>query len=374
MIFSFLDKVSSSHDQHLSRMKRNLWGIPLVLAFGAVGVLGLNSIQAATFAASGEAEDGAFNGSVVPGDTIGASKGGSVKFATPGTIPPTPPTPPPTGGAYRAFTAASYWNTPFPANAPIDPNSDRYIADSVANSQNYLNLVMNANFGQPIYFSSASDPLYSVVASGMTVQVHIPAGAGAATGSDGQFVVFDRSAGFNRVVGLHAANFVGGKWTANGVDTYQLDGNGLDKSVGGDSQSTGHRGVNGAVRAIRFDEVQAGAVNHRTECFWHATADGHFFPMSGSESGKGGIVPEGLAIRIKPNVNLDAKGLKPAAKVIATSLQKYGCVIGDNSGSGNNLKVQNNANWGTTLAPGDLKSIPWSEWEFVKAGYDPTKP
>lgn len=273
---------------------------------------------------------------------------------------------------YRAFTNDSYWNTPFPANAPIDANSAKYIADSQANSQNYLNLVMTSSYGQPIYFSSASDPLYTVSGAGYTTQVRIPANAQQASGSDGQFVVFDRTPGYNRVVGLYQANFANGKWTADGIDTYQLDGNGLDKKVGGDSLSGGHRGINAAVRAVRYDEVVGGVIDHRLECFWHATAEKVYWPMTGYESGKGGIVPEGIAIRIKPSVNLDAKGLTPAAKVIATALQKYGCVIGDNSGSGNNLKVQNNVNWGTMLTKDALKNIPWSDWEFVQGGYKPS--
>ncbi len=58
---------------------------------------------------------------------------------------------------------------------------------------------------------------------------------------------------------------------------------------GDDLLNLGHRGVSGAVRAFRYDELKAGVIEQRTECFWHATAEKSYFPMSGFEFGKSGI-------------------------------------------------------------------------------------
>jgi hypothetical protein len=79
-------------------------------------------------------------------------------------------------------------------------------------------------------------------------------------------------------------------------------------------------------------------------------------------------VPEGIVLRIKPSVNLRAKHLSPAALVIARALKRYGGIIGDNSGSGNNLKLQSNANWTHSLRKNSLESIGWRDYEFVRGG------
>jgi hypothetical protein len=275
---------------------------------------------------------------------------------------------------YRAFSDNSYWNTPFESSAPIDSNSSTYIADSenTANTQDYVKLTIGS-YGEPIYFADGSDPLYTITASGHTVKVHIPNGATPASGSDGQMTVYDRANGYNREVGLHGVVITNGQYTADGMDSYSLSSNGLEGSASGadDSSNFGHRGVPSAVRAVRLDEIQAGAINHRLECFWWATAPSHYWPMVGHENNKGGVVPEGIVVRIKPSVNLTSKGLSSAAEIVATALQKYGCIVGDNSGSGNRLKLQENVDWTGILNANSLQNIPWSDWEFVKGGAMP---
>jgi len=63
--------------------------------------------------------------------------------------------------------------------------------------------------------------------------------------------------------------------------------------------------------------------------------------------------------------------MSPAARTIAQALQKYGAVVGDNSGSGNTLKLEGGVNWSGILNKDSLKNIPWKDWVFVKGGYRP---
>ncbi|OGK32995.1 hypothetical protein A3F57_01745, partial [Candidatus Roizmanbacteria bacterium RIFCSPHIGHO2_12_FULL_36_11] len=306
---------------------------------------------------------------------------------TPTPIPgtPTPTTAISPGQPYRAFSNDSYWNTPFPANAPIDPNNSKYIADSQnpSNTQNFLQFTAapgtSQGFGQPIYWASVSDKLYTITDGSRTVQVHIPSNARPATGSDAQITIYDLST--DQVVGMSGASYNSStdKWTVGGtIDRYILSSNGLDSKAAGsnDSRNTGHRGTTSAVRAVRLDEVRAGAIRHRLACFWWATGIqdiNHYWPMVGDEGAKGGIVPEGIVIRIKPSVNLSTRGLSSPALVIAKALQDYGCLITDNSGSGNRLKLEiNEPAWQQIgLTYNALSPIPWSDWEFVKGGYKP---
>jgi hypothetical protein len=254
-----------------------------------------------------------------------------------------------------------------PSDAPIDPNSDDYIQDSITNSGDYIK-VPNSSFTTPVYFAASTDPSYTITPAlfGPTVTVHIPTSAQPAPGTDSQLIIYDLT--LNESVGLHHATF-DTTWHADGTDRYLLDSEGLDEAIGGTPGNSGHRGVPAPIRALRYDEVQSGTINHRLECFWWATADSHVFPMSLHENNRGGVVPEGMVVRIKPSVDLDSLGLSSQALVIAKALQTYGCVVGDNSGSGNKLKIETNSNW--NLSGTAFQAVPWSMWEFIQAGYNP---
>ena len=96
--------------------------------------------------------------------------------------------------------------------------------------------------------------------------------------------------------------------------------------------------------------------------------------MIGSD-GETGIIPEGARLRIKPSVDLAAKGLAPAALTVATALQKYGAVVGDKNSGKVALKLENTVAegrgwlWKTVLAVDSLSSIPLGEYEFVLLGW-----
>jgi hypothetical protein len=78
-------------------------------------------------------------------------------------------TPEPTSTAppYRAFSDASYWNTPLPANAPVDPDSKAIVKFLKRdNGYNYVRLAgtdFTGRWGNPIYWSGQDDPEYHVI-------------------------------------------------------------------------------------------------------------------------------------------------------------------------------------------------------------------
>jgi hypothetical protein len=288
--------------------------------------------------------------------------------------------------AFRAFKASSYWNTRLPTTAPIDPRSSAYIDDSMKarHTQDYLRLTgapgTSQSYSTPIYWARATDPLYTVIPTrnGEPIQVHVPKQATPAAGGDAQMTIID--ADLDQVVGLNGASYepTTDRWRAGSTDRYVLSSNGLSGDVRGhdDGRNFGHRGVPASSRAVRVDEVRAGTIDHRLECYWWATAPTHHWPLSGHETGKGGVVPEGMVIRVKPSVDLTRKRLSAPALVIARALQDYGCLIGDNSGSGNRLKLERNeAAWQELgLTYDALAALPWTDWEFVAGGYAPEPP
>ena len=297
---------------------------------------------------------------------------------------------------FRPFTDSSYWNKPMPPTAPIDSNSDRYIADANDKdvSTSFLGLTgapgARQSFAAPLVWSSPDDPQYTISPSrwGKSLTVRIPFGVQPQSGSDGALWIIDRTAPRGGVIAqLYRSRFNGKSWAAASTSQYQIDSNGLHrKSRGSDEPSNdGHRGIPPLVQMVRLDEIKAGVIEHRLACYWHATGrpDSNtpwlYWPMVGYERDKGGITPEGVVIRIKPDVDLSEKPLSPVARIIAVALQRYGCMIADNSGGKNNrLKLERNELAWATLDPeldfDALASLPWADWEFIQGGYDPPPP
>jgi hypothetical protein len=129
---------------------------------------------------------------------------------------------------------------------------------------------------------------------------------------------------------------------------------------------------------IRRDQLDQAAANgtglgHVLHLFFveTSTADGVVHPMTGSESGKAGFGAEGERIRIRPDVDLQARGLTGAALVIARTLQENGAYIGDNSGSSTQIKASQPHHYtGTNLATDALKGkISWADFEVLPRGW-----
>lgn len=101
------------------------------------------------------------------------------------------------------------------------------------------------------------------------------------------------------------------------------------------------------------------------------TTDGVCYPMYGSESGKNGWGTEGERIRIKPSVDLVARGLTGALLAVARTLQQNGAYLGDNSGSGTQIKASQPHNYvGLNLATDGFKGkITWDDFEVVQRGW-----
>lgn len=288
-------------------------------------------------------------------------------------------------GAPVAFSSASEWNNPLPANAPLSSANAAIISElkSFPSGDTSPNIVMNAGFSNPIYYPTTTDKAYAIKSTGGTLppelgSLRIPKGAKPATGSDGEMMIWDNNKGY--VVGLHAAVYdsTNDTWSANGADVYYTASNGLNKSLpeSNDSRNVGHRGYPSAIAQVRYDEIQAGAVNHVLKVALDETGECHYYPGSGNESGKGGNICEGQILRIKPSVDLSQRNLTPAARIIATAMQKYGVVVGDTGGNNMALKLENisythpDLSWSSVgLTNSSLSAIKWDDFEAIAPNY-----
>jgi hypothetical protein len=126
---------------------------------------------------------------------------------------------------------------------------------------------------------------------------------------------------------------------------------------------------------VRWDEIDAGSIDHALKIAINNTCD-HVWPLVGDEGcNGGGLIPEGTRIRIRPEVDLSTYGLSRAQLTIVTALQRYGAFVGDQSGGGVALKVENTVAegrgdlWNGVLDPRSLSKIPLSAYEVVERGW-----
>jgi hypothetical protein len=306
------------------------------------------------------------------------------------------PTPAPTREPRpRAFSADSWWNTPLPDDAPLDPAAENilaYLRTAPESGKGCLTLAGagRSHWGQPVYEARPGDPSYDIVGLTQPLEelkhLRIPVGAQAARNSDNSMTVYDRQKGY--VVALTGAAYHEDRdvWSAVGATVTYLDSNGLHVATGrsDDPRNRGsHRGNNGATMAVELDEVESGAVRHVLKAAsGPEVADRYVFPMVGSDGdydgSDPGVPPQGLRLRIKPSVDLDSLGLAPEALVIARALQTYGFYIGDSGGT-TAIKLQNTYAEGRgrlwKVSADALCVMPFLSdyWDVIAEGYDPTR-
>lgn len=266
--------------------------------------------------------------------------------------------------ATTIFRSDSYWNVPAPDL--VDAESGRFITWLKANNRNpYLALGVG-DWAMPVYRSTSTDPLVTINPSGPgpTVTFRLPKDARPMAGNDAAMSVIDVTT--NQDIALFEFRRDSrGKPQATGVSRYWLDSEGLDQRVGGSSGNTGHRGVPGLTMCVRREDLARG-LGHRTKIALPGTGGWGCFPMSGFEKGKGGIIGEGIILRIKASVDLATRPLSAPALAIAHGLQTHGAVVGDN-GAQVTLKVEA----GTTLPRDALRGLTWDDFEFVERGWRP---
>ncbi|MBW3665426.1 MAG: cell wall-binding repeat-containing protein [Actinobacteria bacterium] len=291
--------------------------------------------------------------------------------------------------ALRAFSADSFWNTPLPTDAPLHAESGRII-DFLKhdNAENGCFLLMGAGsdkWGEPIFWAETGDREYDVVGTRYYLppefdRLRIPAEAKAAANSDQQLVIYDLERGYVSWLWKATYDPTLDIWSVGGGSIAYLASDGLHAKLPGadEARNTGsHRGLNGAITAVRYDEVQAGAIEHVLKIGINSVRDEHLFPMIGSDGDSLDryAPPQGARLRIKPSVDLSRYSLHPQARPIAKAMQEYGVIVGDSTGAPIALKLEDTVTEGYgqlwELSKQALCSIPIEAFEVIDYGYVP---
>lgn len=253
-----------------------------------------------------------------------------------------------------AFSAGSYWNTPIGSNAAVHPDSDVILDylrdDNHLNGCIQLAGVPDNDWGMPVYLSGPDDPVYDVAENNYPLppefsSLRIPVEARPADTSDGEMVVYDLVAGVVAQLSKAVYDSTADRWSANGGSIAYLDSNGLDGRLpqSDDSRNRGtFRGYPGSVAMVHYDDVAAGKLDNVVKIGVNNAHADYVFPLVGSDGDttNPNAPLEGTRIRIKPDVDLQALGLSGQALVIARGLQEYGMIVGDNTGGGVVLKLE----------------------------------
>jgi hypothetical protein len=195
---------------------------------------------------------------------------------------------------------------------------------------------------------------------------------------DSPLCVVDRARGFTlfcanaELVGRHRI-----RATAAAVTYHSSNGLDYRNPRSDDARNFTSRGRISDAMVIRRDLVRYG-VDHHTD-LGHVlhlflvetnSRDGFRHPMVGAESGKTGFGAEGERLAIDPDIDLGRRGLSPEGLVIARTLQRRGCYIGDNSGSASALKAQQENSdrplWRGRLKADSLKGITWDDFVVLR--------
>ncbi len=299
----------------------------------------------------------------------------------------------PTSRPFLAYSEDSFFRTPLPDDAPVDPQNRRGIGfikrvDSVDHP--VIRGVGGNPWGMPFAVGTCADPVWTLtgrvqeeVSFLADEGFHAPPGfERSLTGtSDSPFVVIDTCGTSAMPEGLTVWGFQAesaGRQTirVQNAGAFQHDSNGLDaRNPRSDSalNFTG-RGVIPDAMVVRDDELawamaNDGDLGHVLHMYWWETdtSAGFVHPMVGEESGKHGFGATGMRIRISPDVDLASRECSPAGLVVARTLQRYGAYLGDNSGSSTGIKAEQDSRLITEDA---LECLSWDDFEFVQRGWD----
>jgi hypothetical protein len=334
-------------------------------------------------------EGSAFRGSLARTRTTSDTKTkriGKVVAPAP-TASPSPVSTPAPAAPFRAFTSTSPWNRLLPANAPVHPDSQRIVSHIKANNVNDGCVLLSGTgtntWGTPVYWAGQGDPAYAVRQTRYYLppefaSLRIPRGAKPMSAADGEMTVYDLERGYIAWLSRAVYDAASDTWSAGGGSIAYLGSNGVLGSLAGsdDHRNTGsHRGLNGAVVAARYDEVQAGAIEHALRIGVRGASTGFLWPMSGSDgrSTDPYAPKQGARLRIQPGIDLSRLGLAPDALVLARALQRYGAIIGDSTGAPVELKLEDTVQQGRgqlwTLPQNALCAIPIEAFEVLSESY-----
>ena len=270
-------------------------------------------------------------------------------FASPVAIP---------GACWRPYSDSSPFNQQLPANPRLASNSAAIVNTVTGWGSGPADLPAgttqsNGDWNHPIYFSSPSDPVYTVhctedwgTCEVEGLQVHIPDAARAASSSDAHMAVVDQVNGWE-----YDFWAVKSKPSGGGTITITWGGRtriGTDDADGlGSDATAAHFGLLAGV--VREPEMRAGQINHALFMVVKCDSGQKVFPAEGKGSpcsGGGDAPHEGSRFQLAmSDEQIAAMNVPQWKKTILTAMAHYGMFVGDTGGSPWEIEFESGATY-----------------------------
>ncbi len=160
---------------------------------------------------------------------------------------------------------------------------------------------------------------------------------------------------------LYDAEYSAGSWRAGSGAIFDLSSNQLRQDGWTSADAAGLPILAGLVR---YDEVQAGSIQHALRFTASETRSAHVWPARHDASNLTGlnIPPMGQRFRLK--ASYDIRSFSPEVQVILQALKTYGMILADN-GSDWYLSGVPDERWDNDVLVSQLHQVPGSAFEAV---------
>ena len=277
------------------------------------------------------------------------------------------------GPGAPAAADESAWNQDVSA-APLDPNSDAYIAYIDSHGGDLL----HPDFGSPhaygfpyavvgrrarrtrVHFTAYGDESDR---GRYRVPPHAPVEGGQRSDGDRHVLTVDRAR--CRLYELYRAFFVRRPrphWNADSGVIWNLRSSRLRPDGFTSADAAGLPIFPGLVR---YDEARRGAISHAIRVTFDSTQNAWIHPAShcAGDTANPDAPPMGLRLRLR--AGFDTSGITGAAHAVAVALKRYGLIVADN-GSNWFISGTSDHRWPDRDLD-QLKAIPGSAFEVVRS-------
>jgi hypothetical protein len=243
------------------------------------------------------------------------------------------------------YDRTSIWNTPIGVFPKYDQYSEEMVANLVLSHDGRI--ITPDTYNYPVYFADADSPRWNIpcitylcaiateeggTRTDILPAVPIPPNAIPSQDSDGRMIIIDTVT--YAEYDLWRANFTGTGWTTASGSIYNILWNGTPAT--NNSRGSGTPTYAGLIRPW---EIVQGRIDHALAFGYTEPArDKCVFPASKTDGDSTMLfaIPEGARLQLDPFLteqDFERIGLDRTGKLIARTLQEYGMILVDNSGS-----------------------------------------
>lgn len=283
----------------------------------------------------------------------------------------------PTWSSAQPYSEDSPWNTPLAEDAPVHERSEEFMArigeGFTSDTSQYTLPVYEVGDETPLtevriihLFSDVADDGTSVERhQQVTLDVPVPEGAVAATGTDAQIVIVNTDTG--EEWGFWQFEPEGEGYSATNGYRYHVGWNAVPPEGFG-SRGAGVPYLTGLIRPVQFEQ---GRIDHAIAFAYPTPSPDHVFPATKSD-GQGDPeldLPEGARLRLDPTLDDDdfeRMGLSAEGLIIARALQDYGMILIDVAGRPKiYAEYDATARWEGAITENTISSLPLESFEVI---------